>query len=115
MPLMDMVRSRERGVVIPGWQRGRLKAFRGQLLVRQVYQQHLHRYVLTATMHMTERNIPPPPPLWDVRVVELDVDHWVLTGFERITDGGTETDYAQSWVLMAPRPDLEGYNGSERI
>lgn len=114
-PLMDMVRSRDHGRVIPGWQAGRLGAYRGCLTVRQVHQPHLHRYVLTAQMQMEDQQVDPPPALWDVRLVEFTGDRWVITGFERIDDGLIATDYAQTWVLMKPRPTVTGYHGSETI
>lgn len=114
-PLMDMVRSRDHGRVIPGWQAGRLGAYRGVLTVRQVHQPHLHRSVLTAQMQMEDRQAEPPPDLWDVRLVEFTSERWVITGFERINDGLLDTDYAQTWVLRQPRESTHGYHGSEAI
>lgn len=112
---MDMVRSRHEGKVIPGWQAGRLGAYRGMLTVRQVHQHHLHRMVLTANLEMEDRTQKPPPALWDVRLVEFTGDRWVITGFERINDGLLDTDYAQTWVLKKPRESTTGYHGSETI
>ncbi|WP_213957117.1 hypothetical protein [Variovorax sp. dw_954] len=114
-PLMDMVRSRDHGRVIPGWQAGRLGAFRGVLTVRQVHQPHLHRYVMTAQMTMQDKAAAPPPDLWDVPLVEVTRERWILTGFERISDGLTATDYAQTWVLITPRVITSGYHGCEVI
>src|ERR1700758_5100215 len=86
-PVMDMVRSRDHGRVIPGWQAGRLGAYRGVLTVRPIHQPHLHRSVLTAQMTMEDRRTAAPPDLWDVRLVEITAERWVITGFERINDG----------------------------
>ncbi|MFH0134825.1 hypothetical protein ACGLHS_31745 [Variovorax sp. VaC1] len=113
---MDMVRSRERGVVIPGWQRGRLRPFRGLLTITTVHIPALHRYLKVGRMHMQERHDKPPPELWDIAPIEMHVDWWSYGGIERIEDGiGGVVDYAQTWVLVPARETLEGYHGSERI
>lgn len=113
--VMDMVRSRDQGRVIPGWQRGRLKVFRGVLVVRLEYQAFLHRHVHTARMRMEDRAEPEPPPLLEARIIELAEEYWTITGFERIDDGLLCTDYAQTWCLVPPRETKGGYGGAERI
>jgi hypothetical protein len=62
-----------------------------------------------------DRNALPPPDLWDARLVEPAGDGWIVTGFERIDDDLTATDYAQAWVLMQPREATNGFHGSETI
>ena len=116
MQVMDMVRSREQGKVIPGWQRGRLRPFRGLLFIKTEHLHELHRYGRVGRMHMVDPKEPAPPPLWDIQPVEMAIDWWTFSGFERIDDGcGGVTDYAQTWVLVPARETLEGYHGSQRL
>jgi hypothetical protein len=116
MQQMDMVRSRDKGIVIPGWQRGRLRPFRGLLLITTERIDALNRYAKVARMHMLDRHDPAPPPLFDVQPVEMAVDFWTYSGFERIDDGiGIFYDFAQTWVLVPARETLEGYHGSQRV
>ncbi|WPG35318.1 hypothetical protein [Variovorax sp. EBFNA2] len=116
MQIMDMVRSRDAGRVIPGWQRGRLRPFRGFLLITTQHLAPLHRFAQVGRMYMVDPKAPAPPPLWDIQPIEMSVDFWTFGGIERIDDGlGGALDYAQTWVLVPARETLEGYHGSERI
>lgn len=113
---MDMVRSRENGKVIPGWQRGRLRPFRGILLMKIEHIHELHRFSRVGRIYMLDQKAAPPPPLWDIEPIEMGVDFWSYTGIERIDDGlGSFSDHAQSWVLVPARETLNGYHGSERL
>jgi hypothetical protein len=116
MQVMDMVRSRDKGRVIPGWQNGRLRPFRGFLLIKVEHIHALHRFSRVGRMYMLDPKEPAPPPLWDIEAIEMTPDFWSYTGIERIEDGiGGFFDYAQSWVLCPARETLEGYHGSMRI
>lgn len=116
MQVMDMVRSRESGRLIPGWQRGRLRPFRGFFLLDTEHLHALHRYGIVGRMLMLDRKEPAPPPLWDAQPIKMSVDFWSYSGIERIEDGiGGFTDHAQTWVLVPARETLEGYHGSERL
>lgn len=115
MQIMDMVRSRDAGRVIPGWQRGRLRPFRGILLIKTEQLAPLHRFAQVGRMYMADPKAPTPPPLWDIQPIEMGVDFWSYGGIERIDDGLTVIDFAQTWVLVPARETLEGYHGSERI
>lgn len=115
MQLMDMVRSREKGVLIPGWQRGRLKAWRGLLLVKMEHVHELHRVTRVARMFSPTHDRDRPPPLWDAQPVEMTIDYWTYTGTERVDDGiGGFVDYAQTWVIVPAREESHcGHAGLE--
>ena len=113
---MDAVRSRENGVLIPGWQRGRLKAFRGLLLVKTEYVHELKRYTRVARIFPMSRVDPVPTPLWDAQPVEMTPEYWTYTGTERIDNGLGFIDFAQTWYIVPAREDSHcGYAGSERL
>ena len=116
MQTMDMVRSRDHGKLIPGWQRGRLKVWRGLLLVKMEHVAPLFRQTRVARIYMLDRS-EQPPPLWDAQPVEMTIDYWTYTGLERIDDGiGGFVDYAQTWVLVPAREESHcGHAGSERL
>lgn len=115
--LIDAVRSREKGVLIPGWQRGRLKAFRGLLLVKTEYVHELLRYTRVARIHPATNGGPTPQPLWDAQPVENTLDYWTYTGTERVHDGiNGFIDFAQTWYMVPAREESHcGYAGSERL
>lgn len=51
------------------------------------------------------RLLPEPPSaaapreLWDCKLIRLNNDYVVFSGYERIKEDMTETDYAQTWVV----------------
>ena len=111
-----MVRSREQGRVIPGWQRGRLRPFRGIFLLDTEHLHELHRYGKVGRILMLDQKAQAPPPLWDAQPIKMCVDFWSYSGIERIEDSlGGYTDHAQTWVLVPARETLNGYHGSERL
>src|SRR4051812_6774975 len=94
--LWDIVLSREKGRVIPGWQWGRLRPHRGRLIVEDKYITILKRMAPIARLLPVPSNGTCPPELWDCKLLRLNNDYFVFSGYERI-DG--DTAYAQTWVV----------------
>lgn len=109
--IFDMIRVRERGVVVPRFQIGRQRAVRGRLNVGDEYQPELRRHLRRATLQLQGHG-QAPEPLWDVQLVHASGEMLVLGGFERIDDAFRVIEYAQTWVLCAPRDGVaEGSYG----
>lgn len=94
----DLIYTREKGMVIPGWQHAFPATRRRGVTVgmREVVKPELGQRVITiATATWDEGSM----ELWDARVIEMTPDRLVIAGFERIDHLGVPYDYAQSWVL----------------
>lgn len=103
--IVDVVRLRDTGRVIPKHNLAFTPPFRGVLTIHEQPVPALHRHALVATLRDpdTGAGIDGLTPLIDVRVVRAMADEWVLTGFERVTIGMQECDCAQSWLARMER------------
>ena len=75
-----------------GWQSGRL-------LVEQVHDSELHRWVTVARSRRADVDL--LPPLHDVQLVDFKSDWFTITGYERLRSGplGDLVSYQQSWFV----------------
>lgn len=97
--LWDVVLSREKGRVIPGFQWGRLMAYRGRLIVEEKHVACLKRFSPVATLLPEPPSGKAPTQLWDCKLIRLNNDYAVFSGYERIVEDWKEIDYAQTWVV----------------
>lgn len=97
--IFDVIRTRKNGVLVPRWQLGSLPRYRGRLIVDERHDVNLGRAVRQARLLDDGRPIDDPPWLMDPVLLHANDSRLVLTGFERISDGITTTDYAQTWIL----------------
>lgn len=98
----DMMRARQKGVVVPRHNVGMLRAVRGTLVLRDVRDARLNRYVRTASFHCSSGEV---LSLSDACLVHASSEMLVINGFEQDTNVACQVvDYAQSWILM----DVDG-------
>lgn len=97
--LFDVIRTRRHGVLLPRWQLGSLPRYRGVLVVEERRDPEFGRTLRIARLIDMSRPTDDPPWLMDSVLLQANDSRLVLTGFERIEDGITKTDYAQTWIL----------------
>lgn len=110
--VVDIVRVREAGWVLPRFRSCMRKAVRGELHVADVYDGILNRWTRVATLlnPVSKAPMPEPPQIYDVTLLAVRSDYLTLTGFERVWDGMSEReyDYAQTWVVSLPTGEEAG-------
>lgn len=99
--IVDVVRLRNAGKVVPRHNLAFVKPFVGVLTLNEERIVDLNRHSLVATLRHPDTGAPVPGlnPLLDARVVRATNDEWVLTGIERVADNLIELDCAQSWLV----------------
>lgn len=98
--IVAVVRLRDAGRTIPRHNLAFVEPLRGVLTIQEESVPTLNRHALIATLRDPATGAPVDglPSLVDVRVVRALADEWALTGFERVTVGMQECDFAQSWL-----------------
>ena len=95
-----VLRMRAEGRPVPRHNLAFATPFLGVLRLGEERMPELNRHATVARLLDAETGRPVDGllPLVDARVVRVLADEIVLTGFERVSDGLTERDCAQSWV-----------------
>lgn len=97
---------RKRGIEVPRHGLEDLPAPTGRLLVAQSRKRMLGRTIRLARLVDIEGPTDLLPPLLDARLIWLEDNRLTLSGFERLSVGGRNTDFAQSWLATIVRKDL---------
>jgi hypothetical protein len=96
----DMMRARDRGVIVYRHMPGLLRVVRGVLVLAARDVPALGRASFTATFTCDVRGRDDPLPLHDAHLVHADASRLVLSGYECVAEMGRDTHYAQTWVLV---------------
>lgn len=103
---VDLYFIRERGGVIPKWQRATHRAIHGELSIIERRDDVLNRASRVAEIHdiNTGTVLETVPPLFDAQVVHLSKSLMIISGIERIPDVFINRvyDFAQTWWLELP-------------
>lgn len=99
---------REKGGLIPKWQRATWRGIVGKLTIRDEVDPVLNRTTRVAQMHdpATGNRLPNVLPLRDVQVVRMTESLMILSGIERLEDVIIDRpfDVAQTWWLEFEDP-----------
>jgi hypothetical protein len=93
-----IIKMRKLGVVVPRRELPNQVESRGELTIADTRENSLNRVLKIARhvsrfgAHETIHLMYEPHLLW------MSEDRFVLTGFERVGEGGNAADYAQSWL-----------------
>lgn len=99
--IVAVLKMREAGWIIPGYQHAFPRLLQGVLTLQEERVPSINRSAFVATLRDPDTGAPIDgmAPLIDARVVRVLADEWILTGMEHVLVGLRECDCAQTWQV----------------
>lgn len=97
--IVQVLRVRESGSVIPRHNLAFVKPFEGVFTLHEERVPDLNRHSRVARLLNPQVGTPVLPELYDAALLRATADEWVVTGFERVEQRLKLVDCAQTWVI----------------